>query len=101
MRASGIIIECQSFTGGSRSRKECQLRPRKARRKSRSFYCRNNVWQVFMLTLMIKEANPEGVLSTFVLVVGFQDVPHGGDRFIVTTEERYAKELSRYRQEKL
>ncbi len=39
--------------------------------------------------------------STLVLVVGFQDVPHGGDRFIVTTEERYAKELSRYRQEKL
>ena len=39
--------------------------------------------------------------SAPVLVVGFQDVPHGGDRFIVTTEERYAKELSRYRQEKL
>ncbi|HNQ46362.1 MAG: translation initiation factor IF-2 [Syntrophorhabdus sp.] len=39
--------------------------------------------------------------STPVLVVGFQDVPHGGDRFIATTEERYAKELSRYRQEKL
>ena len=39
--------------------------------------------------------------STPVLVVGFQDVPHGGDRFIVTTEERYAKELSRFRQEKL
>jgi translation initiation factor IF-2 len=39
--------------------------------------------------------------STPVLVVGFQDVPHGGDRFIVTTEERYAKELSRYRQEQL
>lgn len=38
--------------------------------------------------------------STPVLVVGFQDVPHGGDKFIVTTEERYAKELSRYRQEK-
>ena len=39
--------------------------------------------------------------SAPVLVVGFQDVPHGGDRFIVTTEERYARELSRYRQEKL
>jgi translation initiation factor IF-2 len=39
--------------------------------------------------------------ATPVLVVGFQDVPHGGDRFIVTTEERYAKELSRFRQEKL
>jgi translation initiation factor IF-2 len=35
-----------------------------------------------------------------VLVVGFPDVPQGGDRFIVTTEERYAKELSKYRQEK-
>lgn len=39
--------------------------------------------------------------STPVLVVGFQDVPHGGDRFIVTTEERYARELSRFRQERL
>ncbi len=39
--------------------------------------------------------------STPVLVVGFQDVPHGGDRFIVTTEEHYARELSRFRQEKL
>jgi translation initiation factor IF-2 len=39
--------------------------------------------------------------ATPVLVVGFQDVPHGGDRFIVTTEERYARELSKYRQEKL
>ncbi|MCX7965607.1 MAG: translation initiation factor IF-2 [Syntrophorhabdaceae bacterium] len=36
-----------------------------------------------------------------VLVVGFQEVPQAGDMFIVTTEERYAKELSRYRQEKL
>ncbi len=39
--------------------------------------------------------------ATPVLVVGFQDVPHGGDRFIVTTEERYAKELSKFRQERL
>ena len=39
--------------------------------------------------------------STPVLVVGFQDVPHAGDRFIVTTEESYAKELSRYRQDRL
>ena len=39
--------------------------------------------------------------ATPVLVVGFQEVPHGGDKFIVTTEERYAKELSRFRQEKL
>jgi translation initiation factor IF-2 len=28
-------------------------------------------------------------------------VPHGGDRFIVTTEEHYARELSKFRQEKL
>jgi len=39
--------------------------------------------------------------STPVLVVGFQDVPHAGDRFIVTTEEGYARELSKFRQEKL
>ena len=39
--------------------------------------------------------------STPVVVVGFQDVPHGGDRFIVTTEEHYARELSKFRQEKL
>ncbi|NLW35484.1 translation initiation factor IF-2 [Syntrophorhabdus aromaticivorans] len=39
--------------------------------------------------------------STPVLVVGFQDVPHGGDKFIVTTEERYARELSKFRQERL
>jgi translation initiation factor IF-2 len=39
--------------------------------------------------------------STPVLVVGFQDVPHAGDPFIVTTEERYARELSKFRQEKL
>jgi translation initiation factor IF-2 len=39
--------------------------------------------------------------STPVLVVGFQDVPHAGDRFIVTTEEGYARELSKFRQERL
>ncbi|HVN96038.1 MAG TPA: translation initiation factor IF-2 [Syntrophorhabdaceae bacterium] len=39
--------------------------------------------------------------ATPVVVVGFQDVPHGGDRFIVTTEEYYARELSKFRQEKL
>lgn len=39
--------------------------------------------------------------STPVVVVGFQDVPHGGDRFIVTTEEHYARELSKFRQEKV
>lgn len=38
--------------------------------------------------------------ATPVLVVGFQDVPHAGDRFMVTTEERYARELSKFRQEK-
>lgn len=36
-----------------------------------------------------------------MLVVGFQDVPQAGDHFIVTTEERYAKELSKFRQERL
>jgi translation initiation factor IF-2 len=45
----------------------------------------------------IAEAPP----STPLLVVGFQEVPHGGDAFVVTTEERYAKELSKFRQEKL
>lgn len=45
----------------------------------------------------INKATP----STPVLVVGFQEVPQAGDMFIVTTEERYAKELSKYRQEKL
>jgi len=39
--------------------------------------------------------------STPVLVVGFHDVPHAGDRFIVTTEEGYARELSKFRKEKL
>jgi len=39
--------------------------------------------------------------STPVVVVGFQEVPNGGDAFIVTTEERYARELSKFRQEKL
>jgi translation initiation factor IF-2 len=39
--------------------------------------------------------------STPVLVVGFQEVPQAGDRFIVTTEERYARELSKFRLEKL
>jgi translation initiation factor IF-2 len=39
--------------------------------------------------------------STPLMVVGFQEVPQGGDAFIVTTEERYARELSKYRQEKL
>jgi translation initiation factor IF-2 len=36
-----------------------------------------------------------------VLVVGFSDVPQAGDPFIATTEESYARELSKFRQEKL
>ncbi len=36
-----------------------------------------------------------------VMVVGFSDVPKAGDPFIATTEERYARELSRFRQEKI
>jgi len=39
--------------------------------------------------------------STPVMVVGFSDVPQAGDAFIATTEERYARELSRFRQEKI
>ncbi len=39
--------------------------------------------------------------STPVMVVGFSDVPQAGDLFIATTEERYARELSRFRQEKM
>ena len=39
--------------------------------------------------------------ATPVMVVGFSDVPRAGDPFIATTEERYARELSRFRQEKI
>ncbi len=39
--------------------------------------------------------------SAPVMVVGFSDVPRAGDPFIATTEERYARELSRFRQEKI
>ncbi len=39
--------------------------------------------------------------ATPVMVVGFSDVPKAGDPFIATTEERYARELSRFRQEKI
>ncbi|HME44305.1 MAG TPA: translation initiation factor IF-2 [Syntrophorhabdales bacterium] len=39
--------------------------------------------------------------ATPVLVVGFSDVPQAGDPFIATTEESYARELSRFRQEKI
>jgi translation initiation factor IF-2 len=38
--------------------------------------------------------------ATPVLVVGFSDVPQAGDPFIATTEESYARELSKFRQEK-
>jgi translation initiation factor IF-2 len=43
----------------------------------------------------IQQAPP----STPVLVVGFSDVPQAGNPFVVTTEESYARELSRFRQE--
>ncbi|HAR95203.1 MAG TPA: translation initiation factor IF-2 [Deltaproteobacteria bacterium] len=39
--------------------------------------------------------------ATPVLVVGFSEVPRAGDPFVVTTEERYARELSKHRQEKM
>ena len=45
----------------------------------------------------IQKAGP----STPVLVVGFSEVPAASDPFIGTTEERYARELSQFRQEKL
>jgi translation initiation factor IF-2 len=45
----------------------------------------------------IQKAGP----STPVLVVGFSEVPSASDPFIGTTEERYARELSQFRQEKL
>ena len=34
--------------------------------------------------------------ATPVLVVGFSEVPQAGDPFVVTTEERYARELSKH-----
>jgi translation initiation factor IF-2 len=39
--------------------------------------------------------------STPVKVIGFSDVPQASDPFIATTEERYARELSQFRQEKM
>jgi translation initiation factor IF-2 len=39
--------------------------------------------------------------STPVMVVGFSEVPQAGDSFVATTEERYAREVSRFRQEKI
>jgi translation initiation factor IF-2 len=45
----------------------------------------------------IEDAPP----STPVEVVGFADVPEGGQMFIVVSEERMAKQISLYRQEKM
>jgi len=45
----------------------------------------------------IEEARP----STPVEVVGFTDVPEAGEPFIVVSEERMAKQISLYRQEKI
>jgi translation initiation factor IF-2 len=45
----------------------------------------------------IEETRP----STPVEVVGFTDVPEAGDPFIVVSEERMAKQISLYRQEKI
>jgi translation initiation factor IF-2 len=45
----------------------------------------------------IDEARP----STPVEVVGFTDVPEAGESFIVVSEERMAKQISLYRQEKI
>jgi translation initiation factor IF-2 len=39
--------------------------------------------------------------STPVMVVGFSEVPQAGDLFVATTEERYAREVSRFRQDKI
>ncbi|MDO9351946.1 MAG: translation initiation factor IF-2, partial [Deltaproteobacteria bacterium] len=45
----------------------------------------------------IEKAEP----STPVEVLGFTDVPDAGETFIVVTEERMAKQISLYRQEKI
>lgn len=45
----------------------------------------------------IEQAGP----STPVEVLGFTDVPEAGETFIVVTEERTAKQISLYRQEKM
>jgi translation initiation factor IF-2 len=45
----------------------------------------------------IEEAGP----STPVEVVGFTDIPEAGEIFIVVSEERMAKQISLYRQEKI
>jgi translation initiation factor IF-2 len=36
-----------------------------------------------------------------VMVVGFSEVPHASDIFMATTEESYAREVSKFRQEKV
>jgi translation initiation factor IF-2 len=43
----------------------------------------------------------EGGPSTPVEVIGFVDVPEAGDTFIVVSEERMAKQIGLYRQEKI
>jgi translation initiation factor IF-2 len=43
----------------------------------------------------------EGLPSTPVEVIGFSDVPDAGEIFIVVTDERMAKQISLYRQEKM
>ncbi len=45
----------------------------------------------------IEEAGP----STPVEVVGFTDIPEAGETFIVVSEEKMAKQISLYRQEKI
>ncbi len=45
----------------------------------------------------IEEAGP----STPVEVVGFTDIPEAGETFIVVSEERMAKQISLYRQDKI
>jgi translation initiation factor IF-2 len=45
----------------------------------------------------MEEAHP----STPVEVVGFTDIPEAGEAFIVVSEERMAKQISLYRQEKI
>ena len=45
----------------------------------------------------IEEARP----STPVEVVGFTDIPEAGETFIVVSEERMAKQISLYRQDKI
>jgi len=50
---------------------------------------------------MIKARNREGSSFNPIEVVGFNDVPDAGEIFIVVSEERMAKQISLYRQEKI